>query len=315
MRKRVLAMAGVSSVLLLAACGGQTPAPVASGSVNAASGAKLVAVVAAAASSSSTSSSASSAASSSSAAPVNSAYVPAGYKLIWNDEFSTDGAPDPKKWGYDAWANYYDVSNGEKQYYAANRLQNAHVQGGYLYITAKKEDLTGWPSYQGQHYSSARLWTYAHEAWTYGFFEVRARMPCGAGSWPAIWTLGTNASWPKGGEIDIMEQLGRTPSTIYGTVHDSAYPQPGVGSTKTVLDACSNFHDYQMTWTADRIDIGIDGVVYQSYFNNHTTTDQWPFNSPQYLLLNVAMGGWGGTIDDTSLPSSMLVDYVRVYQK
>ena len=129
--------------------------------------------------------------------------------------------------------------------------------------------------------------------------------------------LGDGGSWPADGEIDIMEQLGKDPNTIYGTIHDTSnQAHNGDGAHTSVSDACGSFHNYELTWTADKIEIGVDGVVYQTYVNAHTGKDQWPFDEKQYLLLNLALGGsWAGPVDDGALPESMVVDYVRVYQK
>ncbi len=248
---------------------------------------------------------------------VDSAYVPAGYSLVWNDEFDGSGLPDTAKWGDDTFANTYDPANGELEYYTAARTQNDNVGGGNLSLTVTKEDMTGAPDYAGQHYASARIMTRGKADWTYGFFDIRAKLPCGAGTWPALWMVGSAGTWPTDGEIDIMEELGRDPDTIYGTIHDDFnQPHNGDGSHTAITDACGSFHNYELTWTTERIDIAVDGVVYDSYVNAHTGHAQWPFDNPQFLIFNVAMGGsWAGAVDDGALPRSMIVDYVRVYQK
>lgn len=247
--------------------------------------------------------------------PVNSPYVPQGYSLVWNDEFEGSGLPNFRKWNFDTIANTYDVANGELQYYAAERKENIFVKDGNLNIVARKEDMVGYPNYQGQHYSSARIQTRDLAKWTYGYFEVRAKIPCGAGTWPAIWTLGANGRWPTFGEIDIMEHVARTPDQVYGTIHNAFSPK-GIGSKTRVADVCDSFHVYQMTWTKDKIDIAVDGTVYDTYTNNHTDHNQWPFDEPEYFVLNLTMGGaWGGPVDDSALPQALVIDYVRVYQK
>ncbi|WP_443748752.1 glycoside hydrolase family 16 protein [Asticcacaulis solisilvae] len=268
-------------------------------------------------SSSSSGSSSSSASSSSSSSSSDSGLVPAGYHLVWSDEFNGTGLPDSTKWSDDTFANTYDPANGELQYYTAARLENDQQQGGSLNITVRKEDMTGSPDYAGQHYSSARIITRNKADWQYGYFEIRAKLPCGNGTWPAIWMVGSAGSWPKDGEIDIMEELGRDPNTVYGTIHDNFNQgHNGDGTAHSIADACGSFHVYQLTWTSERIDIGVDGTIYDSYVNAHTGYDQWPFDGRQYLLLNVAMGGsWAGAVDDSALPRSMQVDYVRVYQQ
>jgi len=137
--------------------------------------------------------------------------VPAGYKLVWSDEFDADGLPDPKKWKYDIYRNAQGWYNVEKQYYSNARLKNSRIENGNLIIEAHKEDLSGegFSDWGGQKYSSARLMTKGLGDWTKGFFEIRAKIPCGLGTWPAIWTLPSDpgVKWPSGGEIDIMEHF------------------------------------------------------------------------------------------------------------
>lgn len=256
------------------------------------------------------------ASSSSSSSSSSSVGAPAGYSLVWSDEFSTNGLPDSTVWTYDTEANATGWYNNEKQYYAVGRLENSSITGGILSITARKEDLTSASDYGGQHYTSARLITRDKKSWTYGYFEIRAKLPCGQGTWPAIWMLGQTGSWPGAGEIDIMEQV-NSDTTIYGTLHNqSTAGTGGKGNHTSVPTACTDFHVYQMTWTAEKIEIGVDGRVYQTYANAHTGHDQWPFDAPQYLLLNLAIGGdWPGAVDDSIFPRTMQVDYVKVYQK
>jgi beta-glucanase (GH16 family) len=244
--------------------------------------------------------------------------APAGYKLVWADEFQTDGLPDSSKWSYDTEANASGWYNNELQYYAVARLSSSAVKGGKLRITARKERLTTAPDYGGQNYSSARLITHGKASWTYGFFDVRAKLPCGQGTWPAIWMLGTSdGPWPAKGEIDMMEQVGMYPDVINGGVHTTAAAANTLRGTTTKLsDACSAFHNYQLTWTPDAMVFGIDGKPFFTYKNPGTGEAAWPFSHPQYLLLNLAIGGdMGGTVDDRIFPAQMQVDYVRVYQK
>lgn len=255
---------------------------------------------------------------------VNSAAVPAGYNLVWSDEFSSSVVqlPDSSKWAYDTSRNALGWFNNELQYYANGRTQNSSVQGGKLIITARKENLSSLVSdWGGQSYTSARLVTKGKASWTYGFFEVRAKLPCGAGTWPAIWTLGSTVNtWPDQGEIDIMEQTGWDKQTVLGTVHTPAGFGGGASSgSKTLLDACTAFHNYQIKWTPSAIEFYVDGVSYRPAYTNPTpgvANNAWPFNNPQYLLLNLAVGGdLGGTVNDATLSSTSLeVDYVRVYQ-
>lgn len=247
----------------------------------------------------------------------------AGWTLAWSDEFNVDGLPDATKWDYDTDRNAVGWFNNELQYYARSRPENARVEGGRLIITARKEALRTAPDYGGQQYTSARLVTRGKASWTYGFFEVRARMPCGQGTWPAIWTLGTGGRWPEDGEIDILEQTGWNKTEVLGTVHTRAYNYVngslgvGRGTSTQVPDACGAFHNYQLTWTADRIEIGVDDVVYMVFDNPKTgDTTRWPFDNPQYLILNLAIGGvLGGTVDPAFTTQQMEVDHVRVYRR
>jgi beta-glucanase (GH16 family) len=245
--------------------------------------------------------------------------VPVGWRLVWADEFDVDGLPDPAKWDYDTDRNRLGWYNHELQYYAKARRENAEVRDGRLVITARREALAALPDYGGQRYTSARLVTRGKASWTYGFIEVRAKLPCGPGSWPAIWTLGTGGKWPDDGEIDIMEHVGSKPGDILGSIYTGAQNWPrGTGKTYTasVPDACGAFHDYQLTWTRERIRVGVDGRSYAELANpGDGDYEKWPFDRPQYLLLNLAVGGdLGGAVQDASLPWRMEVEYVRVYQ-
>ncbi len=241
--------------------------------------------------------------------------MPAGYTLVWSDEFATDGLPDATHWDYDTERNAAGWYNNERQYYARARLENTRVTDGKLVITARKEDLVGTSDWGGQHYTSARLFTRGKAAWTYGFFEVRAKLPCGAGTWPAIWTLGTRGRWPDDGELDIMEQVGSNPSRVFGTVHTLQSGGAGTGAAIQVPDTCTQFHNYQMLWTAQDIRFAVDGVEYYRYTNPGSGAATWPFDAPQYLLLNIAIGGdLGGAIDDRIFPVVMEIDHVRIYQ-
>ena len=211
-----------------------------------------------------------------------------GWTLLLNEEFDVAGLPDASKWGFDTERNQLGWYNNEKQYYSANRLANASVQNGMLTITARKESLTGAADYGGQSYTSARLITRGKASWTYGFFEVRAKLPCSLG------TIHTKAYNYTGGTLGV-----------------------GQGASTTVADACANFHRYQLTWTADRIVIGVDDRPYFQYAKPaNAGNSTWPFDNPQYLLLNLAMGGdLGGPVPVNFVADQMAVDYVRVYQK
>ncbi|WP_294058561.1 glycoside hydrolase family 16 protein [Sphingomonas sp.] len=249
--------------------------------------------------------------------------VPAGAKLVWSDEFDEGKAPDPKKWRYDTSRNKDGWYNGEKQYYAADRPENVRIENGQLILEARAERLADKPDFGGQDYASGKIVTQGLADWTYGFVEVRAKLACGKGMWPAIWMLGSDGArgWPALGEIDILELVGWDPETVHGTIHTQAYNHvkgTQKGATTRTPTACGDFHDYQLDWNQDRILIGVDGHAYMRFDNDHKGDfATWPFDKPQYLILNVAVGGWGGQqgIDPAAFPSKMEVEYVRVYQK
>lgn len=236
-------------------------------------------------------------------------------KLVWSDEFNYTGLPDSAKWSYDTGAHGW--GNNEKQFYTKERLQNANVKNGVLNITVLKEN------YEGAGFTSARLVSKNKGDWTYGRFEIKAKMPKGRGLWPAIWMLPTDwkyGNWPVSGEIDIMEHVGYLPDSVFGTVHTGAYnhiigTQKG---TKTFRkDLSDAFHVYALDWNDNEIKIFVDDELYFIYKNEKSTHQEWPFDQPFYMILNVAVGGnWGGKngIDENIFPQSMQVDWVRVYQ-
>jgi len=226
--------------------------------------------------------------------------------LVWSDDFNVDGAPDPTKWNYDIGGGGW--GNGEAQYYT-NSSNNVIVQGGSLKITAKAQALNG------SNYTSARLKTQGLYDFKYGKVEVRAKLPTGGGTWPAIWMLGSNIStvtWPACGEIDIMEHKGNNPDVIYGTLHFPGNSGGNaVSNNATFQGATSQFKVYKAIWTPNSIRFYVDNVLYHSFINNGSV----PFNHNFFLLLNVAMGGsFGGAIDPAFSQSTMEVDYVKVYQ-
>jgi beta-glucanase (GH16 family) len=239
---------------------------------------------------------------------------PAGWDLVWADEFTqTNGSPpDSAKWVHETGGGGW--GNNELQYYT-NRTENARIEDGKLVIEARAEN------FGGRSYTSARLITKNKASWTYGRMEARIRIPRGKGIWPAFWMLGTNidaAGWPHCGEIDIMENIGSVPSTLHGTVHGPGYSGGGgIGGTYVLPGAqlADDFHIYAIEWDANRIRWFIDGQPYFSITPGQLP-GPWVFNSPQFLLLNVAVGGnWPGSPDaSTVFPQRMTVDYVRVYR-
>lgn len=240
------------------------------------------------------------------------------WHLVWSDEFNYKGLPDLHKWSYDTVGNATGWGNNEAQFYTSARLKNAEVKDGCLYLNALKED------YKGRKYTSARLVTKGKGDWLYGRVEVRAKLPEGRGLWPAIWMLSTDwayGGWPASGEIDIMENVGYDPYVIVASAHTKAYNhvQNTQKNAQITIPTCySDFHNYVLEWEENEYRVYVDSTLYFTYKNDHTGFAAWPFDKPFHLILNLAVGGnWGGKkgIDDSIFPRSMVVDYVRVYQK
>lgn len=243
--------------------------------------------------------------------------LPDNYILVWADEFNYEGALDTNKWNYDVGTGNGGWGNGEQQFYT-NRLDNVSVHDGHLTITAKKEN------YSGSQYTSGRITSKNKGDWKYGFVEVRAKLPTGQGTWPAIWMLPsttTHGYWPNSGEIDIMETTGYNPNKILGTVHTGAYNHLNgtqKGSYTNISNSTSNYNLYQMEWTDTYVKMLVNNKAYFTFYRdvNHPNYMTWPFDEPFHLLLNVAMGGsMGGNISSSFVESCMDVDYVRVYKK
>jgi len=232
--------------------------------------------------------------------------VTVAQSLIWSDEFTTPGAPDPAKWGYDLGAGGW--GNNELQYYT-DRLDNAVVSGGTLKIIAKREN------FSGSTFTSARLLSRTKFSFKYGKIEILAKLPTGVGTWPATWMLGDNfltAGWPACGEIDIMEHRGNDLNRIHGTIHYTGNSGGnGIGGTTLIQNATTEFHKYACEWTAQYIRFLVDDRIYFTTTNSANL----PFNQSFFLLLNVAMGGnFGGSVDPAFSSGVMEIDYVRVYQ-
>ena len=232
----------------------------------------------------------------------------------WQDEFDYTGLPDTARWSFerggDGWGNH------ELQYYT-HSLKNARVGEGVLSITARRQKI------EGSDYSSARLRSKDKGDFLYGRFEIRAKLPAGRGTWPAIWMLPTDQAyggWPKSGEIDIMEHVGYDPGRIHITMHTGAYNHT-IGTQKTathvVADAMTQFHRYRVDWTPATIRGYIDDVQVYEFVNEGTGPAAWPFDQRFHFLLNIAVGGdWGGKegVDKDIFPATMQIDYVRVYR-
>ncbi len=242
----------------------------------------------------------------------NGTPVPKTYQLVWADEFNTDGAPDSTKWGYDLGGNGW--GNNELEYYTKSP-DNVRVSGGNLIIEAKMEKK------EGRNYTSARLLTKNKAQWTYGKFDIKAKIPKGKGTWPAIWMLSANdpLHWPDDGELDIMEEVGFNPNVIYGTAHNKAYNGANglqKGGNKLIADAQDSFHVYSLEWTPTAVTWSIDSTAFFKY-TKQGGNDVWPYDKDFFMILNLAIGGnWGGQqgVDNSVFPQQMLVDYVRVYQ-
>lgn len=248
------------------------------------------------------------------------------YELVWGDEFNGKGVLNDKNWHHQVqlpedggWFN------GELQHYT-NRFENSFVADGHLNIVARKENFTD----QGvtKDYTSARL--NSKYSFIYGRVDVRAKLPGGAGTWPAIWMLGRNVNepggywfddygsvnWPKTGEIDIMEHWGNNPGFVHGSIHTrSSFGGTVNTGTKELSDVLDSFHIYSIIWDEEKILFLVDNEVFYTYSPEIKDGKTWPFDKPQYLLLNVALGGIGGTIDPEFQESTMEIDYVRIYQK
>lgn len=226
---------------------------------------------------------------------------------VWADEFDSNGAPNSSKWGFDIGTGSGGWGNNEAQYYT-NRSDNVKVENGFLKIITKKED------FQGSKYTSARLKTQGKFSIKYGKIEIRAKLPAGRGTWPALWMLGDNigtAGWPACGEIDIMEHTGNNLNKILGTLHYSGRSGGNAdSSSKTISNATTEFHVYSIDWRADSIKFYIDNQL----FKNFTNTSSLPFNQNFFLIMNCAMGGnLGGAIDSNFSSTTFEIDYVRVY--
>ena len=231
--------------------------------------------------------------------------------LVWSDEFNGTGVPDSTKWGYEMGF----VRNNEAQYYTVARTQNCRQENGSLVIEAIKE------SYMGASYTSASINTKGKVDFLDGRLEVRAKVPTGRGTWPAAWLLGTNidsVGWPSCGEIDVMENVGFMPNSIFCTVHYEG--DAGEGSSGSHIDLTNptpfaDYHVYAMDWSQHEIVLSVDGMAVETYVDDGK--NPWPFGGKEFLLLNLAIGGnWGGQmgIDDSIFPVQYLVDYVRYYK-
>jgi len=245
------------------------------------------------------------------------------YELVFSDEFNYTGLPDSDKWNFQTGGTGF--GNNELQYYT-DRLDNAFVEDGHLTLRLIKE------VYSGNDWTSAKIWTRDIESWTYAKIEVRAQLPAGLGTWPAIWMMPQDSvygGWPRSGEIDNMEHVGYNENVVHGTIHTELYNgQDGTqrGGSVGVPTATTEWHTYTTEWLPDKIIWSVDGEVFFTYrfaIDSFNTLEEsqywqmWPYDQDFYLILNFAFGGnWGGAqgIDDTLTNVDFLIDYVRVYQ-
>lgn len=242
------------------------------------------------------------------------------YQLVWFDEFQYRGEPNPDKWNYDV--GNFQWANNELQAYT-NKPDNVYVKDGDLYMVARKQQ-------DGERqYTSVRLQTYDRASWQYGYFEIRAKLPSAVGSWPAFWFLPCDIKegvrWPLCGEIDMMEHTlmhsGDVVYSLHSQKHNHANPNTVQYSTSVHQENLfEEYHVYGLEWTEDYIEYFFDGKSVCKYCKADDKEDQthlaWPYDKPYYLILNIAVGGFmGGPVKDEQLPTTMVVDYVRVYQK
>ena len=225
--------------------------------------------------------------------------------ITWSDEFNYTGSPDSSKWTYDIGGGGW--GNNELQYYTS-RQENARVENGSLIINAKQEN------YGGNAYTSARLQSSGDGHFKYGKIEVRARFTGASGTWPAIWALPTDwvyGGWPDSGEIDLMEHVSTHGESVQASIHTRDFNHKNNTAVSGFIYEVDywNWHTYGLEWYPDRLDVTLDGVRYFSYRNDGSGFGSWPFDQRFHLMLNVAVGGWGGTPNFTS--ETMEIDWVR----
>ncbi len=239
-------------------------------------------------------------------------------QLVWSDEFNGSGL-DLSKWSYQIGTGTPLIGwgNNELQYYT-NRPANVDVFNGNLWIVAQREN------FGGMQYTSARIRTKNKGDWRYGRIEMRAKLPRGRGIWPAFWMMPTDevfGSWPRSGEIDIMELVGHEPNRVHGTIHfGNAWPQNQYQGTFYTLPQGTfndDYHTFWIEWQQNEIKWYVDSTLYFTRAPANLGGANWPFNERFHIILNVAVGGnWPGSPDSTTVfPQAMVVDYVRVYQR
>lgn len=231
-------------------------------------------------------------------------------KLVWSDEFTKSGVPDSTNWTYDIGTGWNGWGNNELQVYT-KETKNVVVSDGKLKITAVKEN---------GKWTSARLKSQGKRSWKYGRIVFSAKLPTGKGTWPALWLLGesiTSEGWPGCGEIDVMEHVGRNPGIVQCALHTRSSHGDTMNKESTSLPTFStDFHEFQLDWTEEKLEVSVDGKVFYTYAPSDKDENNWPFNNPFFLIMNVAIGGGlGGPVDETLQSATMEVDYVRVYER
>lgn len=231
---------------------------------------------------------------------------------VWEDEFNTSTI-DVSKWSFETGGSGW--GNNELQYYTSGA--NSNITGGMLNINAKKE------AFLGSQYTSSRMISKGKGDWLYGRFEIKAKLPRGRGTWPAIWMLSsdnTYGNWPASGEIDIMEHVGFDLDKIHCSVHTSAYNHlrgTQKSANKVITGSTVDFHIYRVDWTPYAVRGYIDNIKYFEFINENSGFTTWPFNKNFHLILNLAVGGnWGGAqgVDDAVFPATLNIDYVKVFK-
>ena len=241
-----------------------------------------------------------------------------GYELFWNDEFNQDSL-NMNFWNIEKWSE--GAFNEESQRYVNSR-ENITIINGKLYIRAKKDSPFD-PN--NPSYSSGRINTKGKVELQYGYWEIRAKLPQGIGTWPAIWMLNSkidSVGWPYCGEIDIMEHVGFDPNKVFFSIHNAnlygdvhGTSQQGVYELNTLE---TSFHNYAIEWGDSFIRGYIDGILYFDYRKNSISFNDWPYDNKFFLILNLAIGGaWGGIqgIDNSIFPASFIIEYVRLYTR
>lgn len=237
------------------------------------------------------------------------------YKLVFSDEFDYEGLPKENFWNIATGGDGF--GNRELQHYT-NRLDNLYVKDSVLHIVARKEN------YKQNQYTSGKITSFNKVHAKYGKIQVRAKLPVGGGTWPAIWTLGANigdgVNWPACGEIDIMEFVGNKPNQVLFSIHSEGYNHK-IGNNPAVIKEFVNiqndFHVFELIWEPDKLIYKIDDVVHNVFEKGDKSVPKdWPFQAPHFLILNLAIGGTlGGEVDDSIFPAEFLIDYVRIYER